>query len=502
MRKIPRTPEEQPTQFRFTPNGLAALVKLPPRRYTDLKCEGLSADVKANGKIHFLIRFRDRDGASVAMYLHQRFRVPIPPGSDDLKAARDKADDLLTDWRVHGIDPRDATQHKKGSEQKFSDDLETYIKIKSPNWKTPETADAMRKRFENYCQKLLRMRTQDITAADVAEVMTNVRSSPLRPGYDMLCTAEILLTEIGAVIRVAMKGRYKRRFPRTYENPIDGLEGFIDLPEHETVHHASMSVEPDNQQMGVADFYAEIFLLRTRTRDKNGKGYGMHRRQRMIADIATRFLLLSVTPRTKEIREATWEQMFLDGPYPEWIIPAKIMKVRKRSRRRRDQRNVPLSYLAVALLKSIRPPDWKPTDYVFSFDGKNMVSRSTLWMLLRRMKLNFATPHGFRTTMQDFTAMYYPQLTVAAQIALDHDAYKDINDTYLQTTLPKHRMVLAEVFGEFLESELPLDMRTPRAAFIGERRQSWLAPPPDWTQVPPRAQREAPAGAAGMLAAD
>jgi integrase len=97
--------------------------------------------------------------------------------------------------------------------------------------------------------------------------------------------------------------------------------------------------------------------------------------------------------RPTELRAAEWSEMMLEGPQPEWRIPAERMKMR-------ETHIVPLSRQAVEILQAIRPITDRQR-YVFPAigGGGRPLSANTLNGAIRRLGYSGdeMTGHGFRT---------------------------------------------------------------------------------------------------------
>src|SRR6516165_8490378 len=143
------------------------------------------------------------------------------------------------------------------------------------------------------------------------------------------------------------------------------------------VHHAAL---PFNE---IPEFFA---ALRSRP--------GMAAR-------ALEFAVLAAA-RTSEVLGALWGEVDLAGKV--WTVPADRMKSGREHR-------VPLSDGAVDVLEEVRPlallQDGEPNPAAPVFPGRRRalpMSNMTMLMLLRRMKRNDLTAHGFRSTFSDWAA--------------------------------------------------------------------------------------------------
>lgn len=118
--------------------------------------------------------------------------------------------------------------------------------------------------------------------------------------------------------------------------------------------------------------------------------------------------------RTGEVIGSKWDEINLDAGV--WIVPADRMKMKKEHR-------VPLSAPAVRVLRNLHAV--RINDYVFpspnSTDGRpRPLSNMAMLELLKRMKRNDITPHGFRSTFRDWAAEQTNFPREIAESALAH----------------------------------------------------------------------------------
>lgn len=118
---------------------------------------------------------------------------------------------------------------------------------------------------------------------------------------------------------------------------------------------------------------------------------GSLRENEAIGALALEFCILTAA-RSGEVLGARWPEMNLEKKI--WTVPAKRMKAGREHR-------VPLSGRAVAILKQLAKLE--AGDFVFpgQVRGKPL-SNMAMGMLLRRMKFENATVHGFRSAFRDW----------------------------------------------------------------------------------------------------
>ena len=119
------------------------------------------------------------------------------------------------------------------------------------------------------------------------------------------------------------------------------------------------------------------------------------RKREGVAARALEFLILTAT-RTSEALNATWDEFDLETGI--WTIPAARMKARVEHR-------VPLSRRAMEILRDLERDRENDGDYVFAGQREGSpLSNMSLLKMLRRMKRDEITAHGFRSTFSDWAS--------------------------------------------------------------------------------------------------
>ena len=151
------------------------------------------------------------------------------------------------------------------------------------------------------------------------------------------------------------------------------------------------------------------------------------------------FVILTAA-RSGEALGATWGEIDLDARL--WTIPASRMKAAA-------EHVVPLSDAVVDLLKTLRPEKVAPADRVFSVAGAAR-SNMAMTMLLRRMKADHVTVHGFRSTFRDWAgdATNYPRELV--EQALAHTIQNKAERAYRRGTAVERRRELMQAWAGYL----------------------------------------------------
>jgi integrase len=173
---------------------------------------------------------------------------------------------------------------------------------------------------------------------------------------------------------------------------------------------------------------------------------------------ALEFAILTAA-RTDEVLGAPWGEIDLDTRV--WTIPAERMKAGREHR-------VPLAAAALAVLESVRPlalmRDGAPDAAAPVFPGPRRalgMSNMTMLMLLRRMKRDDLTVHGFRSTFRDWAAerTVYPREVV--EMALAHAIESKVEAAYRRGDLFEKRRKLMEAWAQFCEAPIAIGDVTP-----------------------------------------
>src|SRR5262249_29717510 len=132
------------------------------------------------------------------------------------------------------------------------------------------------------------------------------------------------------------------------------------------------------------------------------------RHQDGVAPLALEFAILTAA-RTGEVIGARWDEIDLSAKL--WTVPAARMKSGREHR-------VPLSANALAVLN--KASKGSSEDFVFAGHKRRPLSNMAFLMLLRRMRHNKLTAHGFRSTFRDWAGERTNFQAEVAEAALGH----------------------------------------------------------------------------------
>ena len=150
------------------------------------------------------------------------------------------------------------------------------------------------------------------------------------------------------------------------------------------------------------------------------------------------FLILTAA-RTSEAIRAQWDEIDLDKS--PWIIPAERIKAGKEHR-------VPLSPPALAIITQLARI--KESEFVFPGGKKGKaLSTNALLALLKRMKRDDLTGHGFRSTFRDWAAESANYPRDVAEMALAHTIGDKVEAAYRRGDLMEKRKRMMDEWAKF-----------------------------------------------------
>jgi integrase len=273
-----------------------------------------------------------------------------------------------------------------------------------PSWRNGKHAAQWEMTLRDYAAPLRRLPPDKITTDDVLSVLKPIWS-------DKPETASRLRGRIERVLDAA-----KAQGLRSGENPAR-WRGHLDqlLPKRQRLtrgHHAAMD-------------FADVPAFLGELRAREGT-----------AARALEFAILTVA-RSGEVLGARWGECDLDRAI--WTTPAPRMKAGREHR-------VPLSRHALKIVKAMH--DGRDGGFVFpgQSPGKQL-SVMALEMVLRRMKIENATVHGFRSAFRDWAAECTHFPNEVCEAALAHVIENKAEAAYRRGDLFDKRRKLMEVWA-------------------------------------------------------
>ncbi len=169
-----------------------------------------------------------------------------------------------------------------------------------------------------------------------------------------------------------------------------------------------------------------------------------------LAPMAMQFIILTAA-RSGEVLGATWREIDLAGK--AWTVPGARMKAGREHR-------VPLSEAALAILAKVaplKPGSGSEAAYVFPGARRGRpLSNMATDMLLRRMKREDITTHGFRSSFRDWCAEQTSYPGEMAEAALAHTVRDKVEAAYRRGDLFERRRSMMEEWATHVTAKLPL----------------------------------------------
>jgi len=332
-----------------------------------------------------------------------------------LARARELAAEARNQIREHNnpIEVREAEKAAAGTEpappQTFGAFAESYIDSIEDGWRNEKHRQQWRNSLREHAKALSKKPLVDISTDDVLGVLQPIwRTKP-----------ETANRVRGRIERVLSAAKARGLRDRDAANPAQ-WRGHLDvlLPKRIKLargHHAAMP-------------YAGLppFMRRLANRDAT-------------AARALEFLILNAS-RTGEVLGARWSE--IDGD--TWIVPAERMKGGA-------AHTVTLSDAAVAILAEMRPGD--PDAYIFPGQKPaSPLSNMSMEMLLRRMKVERFTVHGFRSAFKDWALDCTEIPDEISEEALAHIVGSKVRRAYRRGEALARRRRLMTTWAEFLSA--------------------------------------------------
>ena len=159
-----------------------------------------------------------------------------------------------------------------------------------------------------------------------------------------------------------------------------------------------------------------------------------------VAALALEFAILTAA-RSGEVLGARWAEIDFENAI--WTVPAARMKGGRMHR-------VPLSRRALVILKKLHAA--RTGEFIFpgQRSGKPL-SAMAMEMILRRMKADGATVHGFRSSFRDWCGEVSTFPREVAEAALAHVAGDDTERAYRRGDALEKRRELMEAWGAYCE---------------------------------------------------
>ncbi|MBO1904034.1 tyrosine-type recombinase/integrase [Microvirga sp. 3-52] len=332
-----------------------------------------------------------------------------------LGSARDvplaRARELAAEARSQLAAGRDPLQAREVAQAvpTFGEMADEVIAAHSPSWRNDKHRAQWQMTLTRYAAPLRELL--------INEVDTDAVLNVLKPLWDTKSeTASRLRGRIEKVLDAAKaKGLRSGENPARWRGHLDHL-----LPKRQRLtrgHHAALPIDS-----------MQDFMTKLRQRDA-------------VAAWALEFCILTAA-RSGEVLGARWEE--IDRERRIWTVPRERMKAGREHR-------VPLPEAVLAILDKLEPV--RTEDNPFVFPGRRAgrpLSVMSMEMVLRRMKRNDITVHGFRSTFRDWASERTGFSHEVCEMALAHTVANKVEAAYRRGDLLERRRELMGAWAAFL----------------------------------------------------
>lgn len=371
-----------------------------PGKYSD--GGNLYLIVSASGSRKWVLRFTWRGGAK-EMGLGSAITVPLADAREKAAAACRRL--------AQGINPID--DRKRDNEiPTFGEMADDVCQTLSAGFRNEKHKAQWKSTLTTYAASLRSKPVDTIITDDVLAVLKPIWTTKAE-------TASRVRGRIEKVLDAAKaKGFRDGENPARWRGHLDHL-----LPKPsklERGHHPAMPYED------VATFVGNL------------------RKLYATAALALEFCILTAA-RSGETLGARWSEIDLDKKV--WTVPAARMKAGREHR-------VPLSSRAISILKKLR--DLGAGEFVFPGQKpRRPLSNMAMEMVLRRMKIENATVHGFRSSFRDWAGNVTSFPREVTEMALSHVIGDKAEQAYRRGDALDKRRVLMDEWAGYCEARRP-----------------------------------------------
>jgi integrase len=367
-----------------------------PGKYSD--GGNLYLIVSETGARKWVLRFTWRRRAK-EMGLGSAASVPLADAREKAASERRKI--------AQGLNPIDERK-RDGGIPTFGEMADDVRETLSAGFRNDKHKAQWKSTLETYAAPLRAKPVDTIATDDVLAVLKPIWTTKAE-------TASRVRGRIEKVLDAAKaKGFREGENPARWRGHLDHL-----LPRPSKLargHHAAMSYED------VATFVSKL------------------RKREASAALALELCILTAA-RSGEILGMQWCEIDLDKKI--WTVPANRMKAGREHR-------VPLSPRAVAVLRQLEK--LKTSEFVFPGQARNKpLSNMAMEMVLRRMKIENATVHGFRSSFRDWAGNVSNFPREIVETALAHVIGDKAEQAYRRGDALEKRRKLMEAWAAYCE---------------------------------------------------
>jgi integrase len=367
-----------------------------PGKYSD--GGNLHLIVSETGARKWVLRFTWR-GRAKEMGLGSAAGVPLADAREKAASARRQI--------AQGQDPIDERK-RDGGIPTFGEMADDVRETLSAGFRNEKHKAQWKSTLETYAAPLRAKPVDTIATGDVLSVLKAIWTTKAE-------TASRVRGRIEKVLDAAKaKGFREGENPARWRGHLDHL-----LPRPSKLsrgHHAAMPYEE------VAAFIAKL------------------RGREATSALALELCVLTAA-RSGEILGMRWSEIDLDKEV--WTVPAARMKAGREHR-------VPLASRAVSILRQLGKVS--TGEFVFPGHARNKpLSNMAMEMVLRRMKIEDATVHGFRSSFRDWAGNISSAPREVVETALSHVIGDKAEQAYRRSDALEKRRKLMEAWATYCE---------------------------------------------------
>jgi integrase len=369
-----------------------------PGKYSD--GGNLYLIVSETGARKWVLRFTWR-GRAKEMGLGSAASVPLADAREKAASARRKI--------AQGVNPIEARK-RDGGIPTFGEMADDVRETLSAGFRNEKHKAQWKSTLETYAAPLRGKPVDTITTDDVLTVLKPMWTTKAETASRVRGRIEKVLDASKA------KGFREGENPARWRGHLDHL-----LPKPSKLtrgHHPAMP-------------YEEVAALVAKLRQREAT-----------AALALELCILTAA-RSGEILGMRWPE--IDFEKKIWTVPAQRMKAGREHR-------VPLSPRAVAILRQLEK--LKGGEFVFTGRARNKpLSNMAMEMVLRRMKIEGATVHGFRSSFRDWAGnvSHFPR--EVTETALAHVIGDKAEQAYRRSDALEKRRKLMEAWASYCEAK-------------------------------------------------
>ena len=372
--------------------------KLTSRQVLSAKLPGRHSDGKG---LYLLVK---KTGRKSWVYMwdknHRRREMGLGGFPDvSLAKAREKAQ-IARELIADGQDP--IIKKKKTVIISFGETADHLVETLQADWSSEKHRQQWIRTISHYCKPIRSIPVDKVDTDDVLRVLKPIWT-------EKEATARKLRSRIERILDYASAHNW-----RTGENPARWKGHLKDiLPKRDVLKKRNFAAMPYEK---IPEFLKNL------------------KKEQGMAALALQ-LTIHTAARSTEALEAEWSEIDLDKKL--WTIPAKRMKGKA-------EHIVPLTDSVLEVLKI--PALFRSSDYVFpgAREGRPL-SNMSMNMLMRRMGVENATVHGFRSSFRDWCGDHTNYPREIAEAALAHKVGNKVEQAYRRrSALDKRGELMAD----------------------------------------------------------